>query len=148
MEAVSRGSIIKLRKEDVTKEKIVGRNFKLTYSWYQTPAKVGIEIPYTVQNKKDLHVEFQDDRVIIDFPLKSGDHYHLDLVLFSKIIPPKSKANHRLDSIEIVVEKKNSAENWMFLRRDGVGIPEALEKEKVIYPTSSKTKKNWDKIDR
>ena len=48
MEAVSRGSIIKLRKEDVTKEKIVGRNFKLTYSWYQTPAKVGIEIPYTV----------------------------------------------------------------------------------------------------
>lgn len=58
LEAISRGSIIKLRKEDVTKEKLVGHNFKITYTWYQTPTKVGIEIPHTVENKNDLHVEF------------------------------------------------------------------------------------------
>ena len=72
----------------------------------------------------------------------------MDLKLFSKIIPPKSKAIHRLDSIEIIMEKQKSTENWMFLRKDGLGIPEALEKEKVVYPTSSKTKKDWNKIDR
>ena len=46
------------------------------------------------------------------------------------------------------MEKKNNTENWAFLRKDGMGIPEALEREKVVYPTSSKTKKDWDKIDR
>jgi hypothetical protein len=29
-----------MRKEDVAKEKLLGAKF--TYSWYQTPAKVGI----------------------------------------------------------------------------------------------------------
>ncbi len=81
----------------------MGQNYKITYTWYQTPSKVGIEIPHTVENKKDLRVEFQDDRVIIDFPIQAGGHYHLDLLLFGKIVPPKFKANHRLNSIEIVM---------------------------------------------
>lgn len=83
----------------MTKEKVVGQNYKITYRWYQTPAKIGIEIPHTVENKKDLKVDFQEERVIIDFPIQSGGHYHLDLQLFGKIIPPRSKAVHRLDSI-------------------------------------------------
>ncbi len=129
-------------------EKVVGQNYKITYTWYQTPAKIGIEIPHTVQNKNDLHVEFQDERVIIDFPIQSGGHYHLDLQLFGKIIPPRSKTVHRLNSIEIIMEKKRSTENWQYLRKDGVGIPEAQEGEKMEYPSSSKTKKDWNKIDR
>jgi hypothetical protein len=99
LEAIERGTILKLRKEEVTKEKLVGQNFKITYTWYQTPAKVGIEIPHTVENKEDLKVDFDDQRVVIDFPIQGGGHYHLDFALFGKIIPPKSKAIHRLDSI-------------------------------------------------
>lgn len=46
------------------------------------------------------------------------------------------------------MEKEDTTENWQYLRKDGLGIPEAQEKEKITYPTSSKTKKDWDKIDR
>ena len=38
--ARAKGTVIKLRKEDVTKSKLKGAKF--TYTWYQTPSKVGI----------------------------------------------------------------------------------------------------------
>ena len=38
--AAEAGTVIKLRKEDVQKRKLLGAKF--TYTWYQTPAKVGI----------------------------------------------------------------------------------------------------------
>ena len=46
------------------------------------------------------------------------------------------------------MEKKQQSENWAFLRRDGLGIPEAAAKQEISYPSSSKVKKNWDKIDK
>ncbi len=46
------------------------------------------------------------------------------------------------------MEKMDRTESWPYLRKDGLGITEAQEGEKMSYPTSSKTKKNWDKIDR
>ena len=55
---------------------------------------------------------------------------------------------HRLESIEIVMEKKQQSETWPFLRRDGLGIPEGEPKKEIVYPSSSKVKKNWDKIDK
>lgn len=129
------------------KTKLLGAKF--TYSWYQTPAKVGIEIPHVVEKKEDLKVKFEEDRVTIDFPIKNNQEiYHLDLVLFRNIIPARSKAHHRLDSIEIVMEKGKQSENWSFLRRDGIGIPEAAPRQEILYPSSSKVKKNWDKIDK
>jgi hypothetical protein len=54
--ALQQGSVVKLRREDVDKTKLLGAKF--TYSWYQTPAKVGIEIPYVVDKKEDLVVKF------------------------------------------------------------------------------------------
>ena len=38
--ARSRGTVLKLRKEDVAKNKLLGAKF--IYNWYQTPSKVGI----------------------------------------------------------------------------------------------------------
>ena len=146
-DALQKGSVIKLRREDVDKTKLLGAKF--TYSWYQTPAKVGIEIPYVVEKKDDLVVKFEEDRITIDFPIKEkSEKYHLDLILFRMIVPARSKAIHRLDSIEIVMEKEKQSENWMFLRRDGIGIPEAAPRQENLYPSSSKLKKNWDKIDK
>lgn len=66
--ALSKGTVIKMRKEDVTKNKLLGAKF--SYSWYQTPSKVGIEIPFIVEKKEELKVKFSDDKVSIDFPIK------------------------------------------------------------------------------
>jgi hypothetical protein len=100
--ALGKGTVLKLRKEDVVKRKLLGAKF--TYSWYQTPSKVGIEIPYVVDKKEDLNVKFSDDKVRITFPIKnSKEIYELELVLFRSIISVRSKVTHRLDSIELVM---------------------------------------------
>ena len=67
-QALAKGTVIKLRKEDVTKKKLLGAKF--TYTWYQTPSKIGIEIPYIVEKKEDLKVKFGDDKLSIKFPIK------------------------------------------------------------------------------
>ena len=145
--ALSKGTVIKLRKEDIAKNKILGAKF--TYTWYQTPSKIGIQIPYIVEKRDDLKVKFDNDRVSIKFPIKNtGEVYELDLILFRNIVGVRSKVTHRLKSIEIVMEKKQQSETWPFLRRDGLGIPEGEPKKEIVYPSSSKVKKNWDKIDK
>lgn len=126
----------------------MGDGHRFTYSWYQTPAKVGIEIPFVIEKKDDMKVKFDSDRIIIDFPIKNGGKYHLDIALFKGIIPARSKTIYRLDKIEIIMEKQSQSENWTFLRRDGLGIPEGKAKDQIVYPSSSKVKRNWDKIDR
>jgi len=49
------------------------------------------------------------------------------LTLFKKINRVRSTYFLRLDGIEVVMEKLAS-ETWTFLRRDGLGIPEGLQK--------------------
>ena len=46
------------------------------------------------------------------------------------------------------MEKKEQKVNWIALRKDGKGIAEGKEIQPIIYPSSSKTKRNWDKIDK
>jgi suppressor of G2 allele of SKP1 len=146
--ALAKGTVIKLRKEDILKTKILGDSQKFEYTWYQTPTKVGIEIPYSVEDKYKLNVTFQDDRVVVDFPLPKGKgQYHLDLTLFKKINRVKSTHFLRLDNLEIVMEKKTQ-ETWKFLRRDGLGIAEGESKTQLSYPSSSKVRHNWDKFDK
>lgn len=101
--------MIKLRKEDVLKTKILGESQKYDYTWYQTPTKVGIEIPHSTSDKYAVNIKFHDDRVVVDFPIKgSSGNYKLDLTLFKKINKVKSNYYLRLDSIEVVMEKKTS----------------------------------------
>ena len=84
----------------------------------------------------------------MDFPLPKGKgQYHLDLTLFKKINKVKSTHYLRLNNIEVVMEKK-AQEVWTFLRRDGLGIPEGLQSGQLGYPSSSRIKHNWDKLDK
>ena len=71
----------------------------MKYSRYQTPTKVGIQIPYRVLNKEDLKVTFKKDKVTIEFPLEAGGIYHLELNLYSEIITGRTKKIHRLESV-------------------------------------------------
>ena len=69
------------------------------------------------------------------------------MLFFKKINKVRSTHFLRLNSLEIVMEKRNQ-ETWTFLRRDGLGIPEGEQKSQLSYPSSSKIKHNWDKIDK
>jgi suppressor of G2 allele of SKP1 len=147
--ALDKGTVIKMRKEDVLKNKILGYTQSYEYTWYQTPTKVGIEIPFSIEKKEDLKIEFKEDRARIEFPIpKNGGYYKLDLILFKKINRVRSKHYVKLNSIEVVMEKKVASENWSFLRRDGLGIPESMQESQLNYPSSAKVKHNWDKFDK
>jgi hypothetical protein len=147
--ALDKGTVIKLRKEDVLKTKILGYSQGYDYTWYQTPTKVGIEIPYSVERREDLKLEFHQDRLTVNFPLpKNGGTFQLDLTLFKRIIKARSVYYLRLNGLEIVMEKKVPSENWTSLRRDGLGIPESLQRNELGYPSSARMKHNWDKFDR
>jgi suppressor of G2 allele of SKP1 len=138
-----------LRKEDVLKNKVLGYTQSYEYTWYQTPTKVGIEIPFSVDKKEDLKIEFKDDRFRIEFPIpNNGGYYKLDITLFKKIVRVRSKHYLRLNSIEVVMEKRVPNEKWNFLRRDGLGIPESLLESNLNYPSSAKVKHNWQKLDK
>ena len=131
------------------KNKILGYTQSFEYTWYQTPTKVGIEIPYSVEKKDDLTIKFYEDRVFIQFPLpNNGGTYKLDLTLFKRINRVKSNFYLKLNSIEVVMEKKVNTETWTFLRRDGLGIPEGIQKNELNYPSSAKIKHNWDKFNK
>jgi len=146
--ALNKGTVIKMRKEDILRTKILGDSRKFDYTWYQTPTKVGIEIPYSVEDKYNLTVKFDDDKLLVDFPLpKEQGQYHLELTLFKRINRVKSTHFLRLHSLEIVMEKKTQ-ETWSFLRRDGLGIPEGEHQAQLSYPSSSKRKNNWDEISK
>ena len=69
-------------------------------------------------------VKFTKTTVTIDFPIKEGGSYHLDLELYEAINTAKSKKVHRLDSIEIIMEKQQQV-HWLSLRKDGQTLPEA-----------------------
>lgn len=84
---------------------------------------MGIEIPYVVKNKEDLKVKFEKTKVTIDFPIAAGGHYHLDLELYSDIITARSKKIHRLDSIELMMEKLKPDIAWYSLSKDGQKLP-------------------------
>ena len=84
---------------------------------------MGIEIPYIVKNKEDLKVKFEKKKITIDFPISEGGHYHLDLELYGEIITARSKKIHRLDSIEIMMDKLKPDVAWYSLSKDGQALP-------------------------
>lgn len=44
------------------------------------------------------------------------------------------------------MDKLKSDISWFSLSKDGLNLPMSEEKEQIFYPSSAKTKKNWDKI--
>lgn len=47
-----------------------------------------------------------------------------------------------------MMEKKEQNISWFSLTKDPSSLAEAEETQQITYPSSSKTKKNWDKIDK
>lgn len=80
--------------------------------------------------------------------MKTGGHYFLELNLYKEIITARTKKLHRLHSIEVMMEKKDPNVSWYTLTKDATSLAEAEETMQITYPSSSKTKKNWDKIDK
>ncbi|CAK82075.1 unnamed protein product (macronuclear) [Paramecium tetraurelia] len=121
---------------------------KLMYRWYQTDLKVGIEIHHALPNSADLKYQFEKQKLQLSFPIGQGNNFELDLELFDEIIPETSKAKVGLNSIEIIMDKKDKTLNWGALQKKVEQQQQIHIVEQAAYPSSSKKKKDWSKIDK
>ncbi|CAD8147220.1 unnamed protein product [Paramecium pentaurelia] len=133
---------------DAQRTNIYSASGKLMYKWYQTDLKVGIEIHHALPNSADLKYQFEKQKLQLSFPIEQANNFELDLDLFAEIIPETSKAKVGLNSIEIIMDKKDKTLNWSTLQKKVEEQSQIPIMEQASYPTSSKKKKDWSKIDK
>lgn len=136
---------------DVVKEKIFTAAGVLNYSWYQTDKHVGLEWDQKIESKEVIQHVFDVKKVSIKFPIQgSSKPYELTLDLWDEIKPETARIILSLTKLEIKFEKKNQNKNWV--RLESEDKPKKIMVQEIekapSYPTSSKYKKDWNKIDR
>lgn len=70
-------------------------------------------------------MKFEKDKLTVEFPLEAGGVYHLELNLYRDIVTARTKKIHRLESIEIMMEKKEQNISWFSLTKDSTSLAEA-----------------------
>jgi len=114
-----------------------------------------------LKKKEDLNIKIEPKRVEISFPIDASKNFELNLDLFDEIDAEKSSHTIHLDRIEIQLEKKIRERNWTFLEgptSQNEKILETFMPKPVsqqpqttqgvpAYPSSSKVKRDWSKID-
>jgi len=138
---------------------------KIGYVWRQTDSRIYIEIKHVVDKKESLKVKIESKRLEVFFAIDSSKNFELNLDLFDEIIPEASVYNIQLDKIEVILDKKNRGKSWNTLERPETAneivletklpqsIPQPISANQanqasLAYPSSSKSKKDWSKIDK
>lgn len=133
---------------------------KIAYKWYQTDNRIYIEINFAIKKKEDLTIKIESKTVSVSFPTGETSNYELNLVLFDEIDAEKSSYTIHLNKIEIQLEKIIKGRNWTLLEKSDspnervleTAMPKPVSQNSVnqstpVYPSSSKNKKDWSKID-
>jgi suppressor of G2 allele of SKP1 len=111
--------------------------------FYQTESDFVLTILAKNVNPKDLTVDFGPQTLEVHAKLPDGEDYELKTNLFAPIRPEACSYSVTRSKIEIRL-RKDSASTWPAL--------ECVEKKVFsappVYPSSSKNKKNWDKVEK
>lgn len=124
---------------------------KVVYEWRQTENKVYIEIIYSIQQKSDLKVRYENDKCEVFFPLSEYKSFELNLDLFDAIIPDECKHNILLDRIEIQLEKKNKGQAWKMLEKETSQNEQVLENDgpkKISQKIRPHDPRKWKNIEK
>eukprot|EP01087_Luapelamoeba_hula_P007657 TRINITY_DN1870_c0_g2_i3.p1 TRINITY_DN1870_c0_g2~~TRINITY_DN1870_c0_g2_i3.p1 ORF type:complete len:193 (-),score=47.55 TRINITY_DN1870_c0_g2_i3:266-844(-) len=99
----------------------------------------------------DVHVNIRSQELEVSIKLDDGSTFVFERTLFGTVNPDECKTAIERPNIEIKL-KKSSTLQWPSLEKKD-HIPAAApvqapvaENAKRIYPSSSKSKKDWDKI--
>jgi tetratricopeptide (TPR) repeat protein len=138
---------------------------KVTYQWSQTDSNIQIDFKWSLKRKEDLVLNFQPNTIEISFPLDETRKFELKIYLYDEIVAEKSRSSIHLERIELQLEKKNPQRDWPLLEKLDSPNEKVLETinpkpisqpQKIVasnqsgpaYPSSSKIKKDWNKIDK
>jgi len=115
---------------------------RIRVDWYQTESDVVINILAKGIKKEDVNVEYQSKKILIKFAMPTGEMYERTLNLFKEFNLDTCSMKVMSTKIEIRL-KKLDASSWTSL--EAVAAPTEII---PTYPSSSKHKKDWAKIDK
>lgn len=115
----------------------------IRHQWYQSATTVNLSIFVKNRQRSDIDVDFNEDSLYCGVKLPNNEDFVMDLSLFSKIIPEKSKVEVGAVKVVIQMEKATEGESWGSLEKKS-----QLESAGPSYPTSSKNKTNWADMDK
>jgi suppressor of G2 allele of SKP1 len=131
---------------------VTSESGRLLYSWHQNDNKVILFIREKLPNKDALKCKCEAKKADISFTRSDNSTYEMVLDLYEEIIPETVTTHVHFEEIEIQMEKKVKRMLWPHLEAKGSTAgpaPVSLDAGgQPCYPTSSKVKKDWSKIDR
>jgi len=117
---------------------------RLEYDWYQNATTVTIVFKIKGYNKNNVKVNIGSNDVGVVINLQDGKTYEYDYSLNNEIIPEQSTYSIDEKKVELKLKKRTDAVQWPALEKVKSEIPKA----KPSYPSSSKKKVDWDKLDK
>jgi len=129
---------------DVIEKEATTPAVRTKLDWYQTEAQVVINILAKNIKQSDVEVKFETDKVHVKFAMPSGETYVRTLNLFKAINQEACSTKVMSTKIELRLKKEDGG-SWTNLEAATVTPPKGTA---PTYPSSSKHKKDWDKIDK
>ena len=111
---------------------------KVAYFWNQDNSRVTLRVP--VPARKDVQVKIGERELSIIASKLDGAEFHFALDLFDKVDKGSSSWSLKDGTVEVSLIKVAQV-TWASLEYKG-------DATRASYPTSSKVKKDWSKIDR
>jgi len=126
---------------------------KLKHEWYQTATNVVLVIFVKKLDKSKVDVSFSSRSVDMTFELPTGETgavFQCSLDLFEAIDTPNCKYAVLSTKLEISMTKQAQDVRWASLEgsADGAAMASGSSSSAPAYPSSSKTKRDWTKIDK
>ena len=115
---------------------------RIEYDWYQNAENTFMVLKIKGQTKESCKIALDALTVEVSIQKEEGQTYECGYTLFQEIIPEQSTYTVNSMNIELKLKKK-TASQWAFLEK-----VEQREGERANYPSSSKKKVDWDKLDR
>jgi len=122
---------------------------KIRHEWYQNNSHVFITIFAKGLSDDVCKSEFKERECSIIFPMpgSSEDTYSLELDLCDKIDPAACTVEISKVKVEVKLAKKEHGRQWKDLEEKKEALVEA-EEDQPAYPSSNKTKRDWNQVDR
>jgi len=118
---------------------------KVRHSFYQTADTITISFYVRDRQKKDVDIEIREDALEVNIELGDGACYVYDVALHAKVDPKECHQSINKANVEVRLKKEKPGQ-WPSIEKAGIYAPADPNDVKHVYPSSSRVKKDWDKI--
>lgn len=135
---------------EIKKTNILSSSGEISYVWHQNDFKVFIEFPVSISSPNDFVHKIEENSASFSIKLSEESQKDFNFNFFSAINSKKATINFSLSKIEVVMEKSEVNKFWPTLESTTTtSNPNPTSQfTKPSYPSSSKVKKDWSKIDK